>query len=104
MVEGLLAKKSGIMPWPAAIITAVGTKVFLFDAATRKWSPDPAYSALLDDGWNLQEVSRCSHVVAAYYCETAYCTLNIILLLSQALGSACMGALLKEQHQQAFLC
>lgn len=58
MVEGLLAKKSGIMPWPAAIITAVGTKVFLFDVATRQWTPDPAYSALLDDGWNLQEVSQ----------------------------------------------
>jgi hypothetical protein len=27
MVEGLLAKKAGVMPWPAAIITAVGTKV-----------------------------------------------------------------------------
>lgn len=57
MVEGLLAKKSGVMPWPAAIITAVGTKVFLWDVATRQWCPDPAYSALLDDGWNLQEVS-----------------------------------------------
>lgn len=56
MVEGLLARKAGIMPWPAAIITAVGTKVFVFDVANRQWVPDPAYSHLLDEGWNLAEV------------------------------------------------
>jgi hypothetical protein len=60
MVEGLLSRKSGIMPWPAAIITAVGTKVFLWDVASRRWAPDPAYAHLLDDGWNLSEVSRSS--------------------------------------------
>ncbi|KAF8063648.1 SPP1 [Scenedesmus sp. PABB004] len=56
MVEGLLAKKGPIMPWPTAIITAVGTKVFLYDVATRAWVPDTAYARLLDDGWNLGTV------------------------------------------------
>jgi len=31
-------------------------QVFLFDVATRRWLPDPAYSHLLDDGWNWEEV------------------------------------------------
>eukprot|EP00878_Enallax_costatus_P027127 GHUV01029177.1.p1 GENE.GHUV01029177.1~~GHUV01029177.1.p1 ORF type:complete len:269 (+),score=87.22 GHUV01029177.1:281-1087(+) len=73
MVEGLLAKKSGIMPWPAAIITAVGTKVFLWDVATRKWCPDPAYSALLDDGWNLQEVTKIAYDLMGRYHGNVSC-------------------------------
>eukprot|EP00879_Flechtneria_rotunda_P013041 GHRR01013620.1.p1 GENE.GHRR01013620.1~~GHRR01013620.1.p1 ORF type:complete len:568 (+),score=192.54 GHRR01013620.1:869-2572(+) len=58
MVEGLLAKKKGVMPWPTAVITAVGTKIFLWDVAKNKWTADPAYEQLLDEGWNLNEVRQ----------------------------------------------
>ncbi len=57
MVEGLLAKKAHVMPWPAAVITAVGTKVFLWDVAARRWADDPAYATLLDEGWDLGKAS-----------------------------------------------
>lgn len=42
---------------PHAIITAVGTKVFLWDVATEKWTPDPGYAMLLNDGWDADRVS-----------------------------------------------
>jgi hypothetical protein len=41
---------------PHAIITAVGTKVFLWDVATEKWTPDPGYAMLLNDGWDADQV------------------------------------------------
>jgi hypothetical protein len=43
--------------------------VFLFDVATRRWSPDPAYSHLLDDGWNLQEVGCLQQLLVVWECE-----------------------------------
>lgn len=44
---------------PHAIITAVGTKAFLWDVATEAWVPDPGYSLLLDEGWDAEKVSVC---------------------------------------------
>jgi hypothetical protein len=43
---------------PHAIITAVGTKVFLWDVATERWTPDPGYAMLLNDGWDADRVSH----------------------------------------------
>lgn len=47
-----------ITPQPHAIITAVGTKVFLWDVATERWTPDPGYAMLLNDGWDADRVSE----------------------------------------------
>ncbi|WIA22497.1 hypothetical protein OEZ86_009494 [Tetradesmus obliquus] len=73
MVEGLLQRKSGIMPWPSAIITAVGTKIFMWDVAGRRWAPDPGYAHLLDDGWNLQEVQNLAQALMRRFNGNASC-------------------------------
>jgi hypothetical protein len=60
--NGLLADKGGVLPVPDALITAVGTKVFLLDrqGGTRgtapgagAWVEDSQWGAILDRGWDL---------------------------------------------------
>ncbi|KAF6261527.1 sucrose-6F-phosphate phosphohydrolase-domain-containing protein [Scenedesmus sp. NREL 46B-D3] len=70
---GPAGAQGGVMPWPTAIITAVGTKVFLWDVAARKWAPDPAYARLLDDGWNLAEVQNLSQQLMRRFNGNASC-------------------------------
>ena len=72
--EGLLEYKKGALAVPDAVITAVGTKVFLRDLRVlreeghpnprdMKWVEDQGYAQRLNEGWNLdvvrQEGGRC---------------------------------------------
>lgn len=60
-VIGLLQHLQGVLPVPDAIITAVGTKIFLLDrerghrgtASGEGWHEDLDWSRSLDDGWDL---------------------------------------------------
>jgi len=62
--QGLLEAKGGALPVPDALITAVGTKIFLLDreggtrgtASGHSWQEDTQWAGILDGGWNLDIV------------------------------------------------
>lgn len=67
-VIGLLQHLQGILPVPDAIITAVGTKIFLLDrerghrgtASGEGWHEDLDWSRSLDEGWQLEKVHHAA--------------------------------------------
>ena len=60
--EGLLKDKNGALPLPDALITAVGTKIFLLNreggtrgtASGLEWHEDLQWSTVLDENWDLK--------------------------------------------------
>lgn len=68
---GLLESKAEILPIPDALITAVGTKVFLLDteggsratASGMVWQEDAAWAESLDEGWNLGAARSAAQAV-----------------------------------------
>lgn len=70
-VIGLLQHMQGVLPIPDAIITAVGTKIFLLDrerghrgtASGEGWHEDLDWSRSLDDGWDLSKVHQAASEV-----------------------------------------
>ncbi|KAH7618839.1 putative sucrose-phosphatase 1 [Nannochloris sp. 'desiccata'] len=62
--QGLLEAKGGALPVPDALITAVGTKIFLLDreggtrgtASGLSWQEDTQWAGILSGGWNLEIV------------------------------------------------
>lgn len=67
---------------PHAIITAVGTKVFLWDVATESWRQDPNYALLLNDGWNGDTV-RTVDVVQAIVCLFVECAMFVSCIVAE---------------------
>ena len=67
-VIGLLQHLQGVLPVPDAIITAVGTKIFLLDrerghrgtASGEGWHEDLDWSRSLDEGWDLGKVHQAA--------------------------------------------
>jgi len=63
-VTGLLESMEGILPIPDALITAVGTKIYLLDredghrgsASGLGWHEDMDWAQSLDEGWDLEQV------------------------------------------------
>lgn len=62
--QGLLQQKKGALPLPDAIITAVGTKIFLLDqeggsrgtTSGIAWKEDEVWSRMLDENWDLESI------------------------------------------------
>lgn len=65
---GLLEEKKGILPVPDAIITAVGTKIFLLDPETgtratatgTSWKEDKVWAQMLDEYWDLESARKAA--------------------------------------------
>lgn len=51
------------MAHPDALISAVGTKVYRFEAGS--WQEDMAWSATLDQGWNAEAVREACYKALA---------------------------------------
>jgi sucrose-6F-phosphate phosphohydrolase len=76
-VIGLLQHLQGVLPVPDAIITAVGTKIFLLDrerghrgtASGEGWHEDLDWSRSLDDGWDLEAVYQSASEVISELSE-----------------------------------
>jgi sucrose-6F-phosphate phosphohydrolase len=70
-VMGLLEQMKGTLPVPDAIITAVGTKIFLLDrekghrgtSSGLQWTEDVQWASSLDAGWDLEKVRRAASEV-----------------------------------------
>ena len=70
-VMGLLEHMNGTLPIPDAIITAVGTKIFLLDrekghrgtASGSSWHEDMQWARSLDAGWNLEKARAAASEV-----------------------------------------
>lgn len=70
-VVGLLEQMKGTLPIPDAIITAVGTKIFLLDrekghrgtSSGLQWTEDVQWASSLDAGWDLEKVRRAASEV-----------------------------------------
>ena len=70
-VLGLLQHMDGILPVPDAIITAVGTKIFLLDrekghrgtASGDGWHEDMEWARSLDEGWDIKKVQDAASSV-----------------------------------------
>lgn len=70
-VMGLLENMRGTLPIPDAIITAVGTKIFLLDrekghrgtSSGSQWTEDVQWARSLDAGWDLEKVRRAASEV-----------------------------------------
>lgn len=70
-VMGLLEHMKGVLPIPDAIITAVGTKIFLLDrekghrgtSSGSQWHEDVQWARSLDAGWDLEKVRRAASEV-----------------------------------------
>lgn len=68
---GLLQAKSGALPVPDALITAVGTKIFLLDreggtrgtASGLGWIEDATWAEYLAEPWDLDAIREASNVV-----------------------------------------
>ena len=66
--QGLLQDKGGALPVPDALITAVGTKIFLLDreggtrgtASGLAWVEDLQWARVLDGGWDLDVVKAAA--------------------------------------------
>lgn len=70
-VMGLLEHMTGTLPIPDAIITAVGTKIFLLDrekghrgtASGSAWQEDVQWARSLDAGWDLEKARGAANEV-----------------------------------------
>lgn len=79
--QGLLQEKGGALPVPDALITAVGTKIFLLDreggtrgnASGLSWVEDRQWARVLDGGWDLNVVKAAgAQAIAAVPEGTAH--------------------------------
>lgn len=61
--QQLLKDKAHCMAHPDALISAVGTKVYRFEAGS--WQEDMAWSATLDQGWNAEAVREACYKALA---------------------------------------
>lgn len=62
--EQLLASKASCLAHPDILISAVGTKVYLFTPEGR-WNEDKAWSSQLDQGWNVGAVREAAYSALA---------------------------------------
>lgn len=77
-VVGLLEQMKGVLPIPDAIISAVGTKIFLLDrerghrgsTSGSSWHEDMDWAHSLDDGWDLQVVRKIANAAIQKYSES----------------------------------
>jgi len=77
--QGLLEAKGGALPVPDALITAVGTKIFLLDreggtrgtASGLSWQEDTHWAGILSSGWNLEIVRAAGAEAIALAPENA---------------------------------
>lgn len=58
---GLARDKGTLMVRPHVLICAVGTKVYLPAVDGRGWREDPAWTARLDQGWDLEKLRRITN-------------------------------------------
>ena len=77
-MTGLLESLEGILPIPDALITAVGTKIYLLDrenghrgsASGLGWHEDLDWARSLDSGWNLAQVRQAAKEIIQHFDES----------------------------------
>lgn len=76
-VVGLLEHMKGVLPIPDAIISAVGTKIFLLDrerghrgsTSGSSWHEDMDWAHSLDEGWDLHIVRQAANAAIQEYSQ-----------------------------------